>query len=96
LVTRQAYVISTERLARRWGNIENLLRHEHLQSIDDQNQLRIRLETAAVEGIFELAEGGALELAWSFMLDYENSLNPQKSPGGKKGMGGVVIGTLYP
>jgi hypothetical protein len=52
----QAYVISTERLARRWGNIENLLRHEHLQSIDDQNQLRIRLETAAVEGIFELAQ----------------------------------------
>jgi predicted nucleic acid-binding protein len=45
---------------------------------DDQSQLRIRLETAAVEGIFELAEGGALELAWSFMLDYENSLNPQE------------------
>ena len=42
---------------------------------DDQSQLRIRLETAAVEGIFELAEGGALELAWSLMLDYENSLN---------------------
>ena len=45
---------------------------------DDQSQLRIRLETAAVEGIFELAEGGAFELAWSFMLDYENSLNPQE------------------
>jgi hypothetical protein len=38
---------------------------------DDQSQLRIRLETAAIEGIFELAEDEALELAWSFMLDYE-------------------------
>ena len=45
---------------------------------DDQSQLRIRLETAAIEGIFELAEGGASELVWSFMLDYENSLNPQE------------------
>jgi predicted nucleic acid-binding protein len=45
---------------------------------DDQRQLRIRLETAAIEGIFELAEGRALELAWSFMLDYENNLNPQE------------------
>lgn len=45
---------------------------------DDQSQLRIRLETAAIEGIFELAEGGAFELAWSFVLDYENSLNPQE------------------
>ena len=43
---------------------------------DDQSQLRIRLETAAIEGTLELAEGGALELIWSFMLDYENSLNP--------------------
>jgi len=60
---------------------------------DDQSQLRIRLETAAIEGIFELAEGGASELVWSFMLDYEHSF---ESPGGKKGMGGVVIGTLYP
>jgi hypothetical protein len=45
---------------------------------DDQSQLRIRLETAAIEGIFELAESGGLELVWSFMLDYENSLNPQE------------------
>jgi predicted nucleic acid-binding protein len=44
---------------------------------DDQSQLRIRLETGAIEGIFELAESGGLELVWSFMLDYENSLNPQ-------------------
>jgi hypothetical protein len=44
---------------------------------DDQSQLRIRLETGAIEGIFDLAENGGLELVWSFMLDYENSLNPQ-------------------
>ncbi len=43
---------------------------------DDQSQLRIRLETAAIEGIFELVEEGAFELVWSFMLDYENSRNP--------------------
>ena len=43
---------------------------------DDQSQLRIRLETAAIEGIYEFVEGGAFELVWSFMLDYENSLNP--------------------
>lgn len=43
---------------------------------DDQSQLRIRLETAAIEGIFELVEGGSFELVWSFMLDFENSLNP--------------------
>lgn len=45
---------------------------------DDQSQLRIRLETGAIEGIFELTESGGLELVWSFMLDYENSLNPQE------------------
>jgi predicted nucleic acid-binding protein len=43
---------------------------------DDQSQLRVRLETAAVEGIFALAEARRLMLIWSFMLDYENSLNP--------------------
>jgi predicted nucleic acid-binding protein len=45
---------------------------------DDQSQLRIRLETGAIEGIFELAESSGLELIWSLMLDYENSLNPQE------------------
>jgi len=43
---------------------------------DDQSQLRIRLETAAIEGIFALAEEEKLTLAWSFVLDYENSMNP--------------------
>jgi hypothetical protein len=46
---------------------------------DDQSQPRIRLETAAIEGIFEYTEKGAFELVWSFMLDYENSLNPHQN-----------------
>ena len=45
---------------------------------DDQSQLRIKLETAAVEGIFALAELGKLTVVWSFMLDYETSLNPHE------------------
>lgn len=48
------------------------------RSFDEQSQLRIRLETAAIEGIFALAEAGALTLIWSFILDYENSLNPHE------------------
>jgi predicted nucleic acid-binding protein len=43
---------------------------------DDQDQLRIRLESTAIEGIYDLADAGLLTLTWSFMLDYENSLNP--------------------
>jgi hypothetical protein len=30
----------------------------------------------AIEGVYALAEAGRLELTWSFMLDYENGLNP--------------------
>jgi predicted nucleic acid-binding protein len=43
---------------------------------DEQNQLRIRLECTAIEGIYAMVEAGRFELAWSFMLEYENSLNP--------------------
>jgi predicted nucleic acid-binding protein len=43
---------------------------------DDQSQLRIKLETVAIEGIFALAEERKWMLVWSFVLDYENSLNP--------------------
>jgi predicted nucleic acid-binding protein len=43
---------------------------------DEQNQLRIRLECTAIEGIYAWAEARLLELTWSFVLDYENSLNP--------------------
>jgi hypothetical protein len=42
---------------------------------DEQNQLRIRLECTAIEGIYAWAEAGLLELTWSFVLAYENSLN---------------------
>lgn len=43
---------------------------------DEQSQLRIRLECTAIEGIYAMVEAGRFELTWSFILDYENSLNP--------------------
>ena len=45
---------------------------------DDQSQVRIRLETVAIEAILQFAEAGAFDLVWSFMLEYENSLNPHQ------------------
>ena len=42
---------------------------------DDQSSIRIRLETEAK--LFIQAQiGRGLTLAWSYMLDYENSFNP--------------------
>jgi len=43
---------------------------------DDQAQVRIRLETIAVFSILQRIKEGELQLLWSFVLDYENSLNP--------------------
>ncbi|GJQ57571.1 MAG: PIN domain protein [Candidatus Scalindua sp. AMX11] len=43
---------------------------------DDQSQLRIKLETEAKLCIQEEIRTGNLELAWSYILDYENSKNP--------------------
>ncbi|HNS50309.1 MAG TPA: PIN domain-containing protein [Anaerolineae bacterium] len=43
---------------------------------DDQNQMRIRLETVATTMIFSLVESGRLAARWSFVLDYENSRDP--------------------
>jgi predicted nucleic acid-binding protein len=43
---------------------------------DDQSQMRIRLETVAITMIFSLVERGQLSARWSFVLDYENSLDP--------------------
>lgn len=43
---------------------------------DDQEQLRIRFESIAIDILFELIEKGKYELVWSFMLEYENSRNP--------------------
>lgn len=43
---------------------------------DGQAQLRIRLETEAKLRIQERVAAGELELAWSYILDYENAANP--------------------
>ncbi len=43
---------------------------------DDQSQLRIKLETEAKLRIQEEVRAGNLELAWSYILDYENGKNP--------------------
>ena len=46
------------------------------RSFDDQGQMRIRLETTAITMIWALIQSGTLVALWSFVLDYENSLNP--------------------
>lgn len=46
------------------------------RSFDDQNQMRIRFESMAVDILFELIEKEQYKLVWSFVLDYENSRNP--------------------
>lgn len=43
---------------------------------DSQSQVRIRLETEAKLRIQERIVSGEIELAWSYMLDYENSASP--------------------
>ena len=43
---------------------------------DDQGPTRIRLEAEAKLCIQEHIRSGRLELAWSYMLDFENSANP--------------------
>lgn len=43
---------------------------------DDQSQVRVRLETVAVFEILQMVKSGSLSLVWSFILEYENSLNP--------------------
>ena len=43
---------------------------------DDQNQIRIRFETMAVDIILELIEKGNYYVCWSFMLEDENQDNP--------------------
>ena len=39
---------------------------------DDQNQIKVWLETDAKLYIQKLVKDGTLELVWSFVLDYEN------------------------
>lgn len=43
---------------------------------DDQKQIRIHLETEAKLYIQEKILGNELQLAWSYILDYENNANP--------------------
>ena len=43
---------------------------------DDQGQTRVRLEAEAKLCIQENVRGGELELAWSYIIDFENEANP--------------------
>ncbi len=43
---------------------------------DDQSQVRIRLEAEAKLEIQQRIKDKKIELAWSYMLDYENYVNP--------------------
>ena len=43
---------------------------------DDQKQLRVRLEAEAKLGVQEIILEKRVELAWSYILDFENELNP--------------------
>ena len=43
---------------------------------DDQRQRRVRLEAEAKLSIQEQIRRGSLELAWSYMVDFENAANP--------------------
>ena len=43
---------------------------------DDQSALRVKLETVACQMIFEKIQKKEVELVWSFMLEFENELNP--------------------
>ena len=46
------------------------------RQFDDQSQLRIKMETEAITGIQEYILKNKLKLVWSYMLDYENYMNP--------------------
>jgi predicted nucleic acid-binding protein len=43
---------------------------------DDQSQARIRLEAEAKLEIQQRVKDGGIELAWSYVLDYENQASP--------------------
>lgn len=43
---------------------------------DDQSQIRIKLEAEAKLFIQDSVRDGRLQLVWSYILDYENSVNP--------------------
>lgn len=43
---------------------------------DDQAMVRVRLESEAKIHVQQMIRDGELELTWSYILDYENSVNP--------------------
>ena len=43
---------------------------------DDQSQVRVLLETEAKLVVQERIRSGVLQLAWSYMMDFENDANP--------------------
>jgi hypothetical protein len=43
---------------------------------DDQSDLRVKLETVACEIIFDCLQKGEMDMVWSFMLEFENEVNP--------------------
>jgi hypothetical protein len=43
---------------------------------DDQSQIRIQIESEAKLFIQAKILAGEIELAWSYILDFENSANP--------------------
>ncbi len=43
---------------------------------DNQNSIRVRIETEAKLYIQEKVKAGYLELVWSYILDFENEQNP--------------------
>lgn len=43
---------------------------------DDQSQINVRLETEAKLSIQEYVKQGKIDLAWSYILDYEIEQNP--------------------
>ena len=58
------------------NNLVYLDMNVYNRPFDDQNQWRIKLESLATQIIFQLAQEQEIELVWSFVLEYENSLNP--------------------
>lgn len=63
---------------------------------DDQSQVRIKEETKAVFEIRRRIESALIELAWSFVIDYETSRNPfaerQREAGSWKSLSIIEIG----
>jgi predicted nucleic acid-binding protein len=70
------------RYPREKGRVEILAMRIYLENccfnrpFDSQSQVRVRLETEAKLRIQERVVSGELELAWSYILDYENAANP--------------------